>query len=95
MPANDNFIKPKLPPKPQLPTKPRLLPKSELDEFARPLTKIIDAKKNKIEIFPKIEISINETKLSEQPTKMFPNIDKAKKETQDYEKYEQEVKNQT
>ena len=47
VPADNNFTKAQLPPKPQLPTKPQLLPKPLLDEFARPLTKIINAKKIK------------------------------------------------
>ena len=95
MPADNNFIKPQLLPKAELLTKPQLPPELLLDEFARPLTKIIDAKKNNIEIIPKKEVSINETNLSEQPTKFFPNIDEVEKEKQDGEKYEEEVKNLT
>ena len=41
VPADNNFVKPQLPLKPQLPPKPLF------DEFARPLTKIIKAKKIK------------------------------------------------
>ena len=93
MPADDNFIKPQLPPKPQLPTKPQLPPKPLIDAFARPLTKIVEAKKNKIEIITKKELSINKTNLSEQFTKFFPNIDEVEKEKQDDEKFEEEVKN--
>ena len=93
MPADDNFIKPQLPPKPQLPTKPQLPPKPLIDAFARPLTKIVEAKKNKIEIIAKKELSINKTNLSEQFTKFFPNIDEVEKEKQDDEKFEKEVKN--
>ena len=93
MPADDNFIKPQLPPKPQLPTKPQLPPKPLIDAFARPLTKIVEAKKNKIEIIAKKELSINKTNLSEQFTKFFPNIDEVEKEKQDDEKFEEEVKN--
>ena len=66
-------------PKAELLTKPQLPPELLLDEFARPLTKTIDAKKNNIEIIPKKEVSINETNLSEQPTKFFQILMKLKK----------------
>ena len=74
MPADDNFIKPQLPPKPQLPTKPQLPPKPLIDAFARPLTKIVEAKKNKIEIITKKELSINKTNLSEHSLLNFSQI---------------------
>ena len=47
VPSDDNFIKPQLPPKPQFSpkTKPQLPPKPIIDDFARPLTNIIDDKK--------------------------------------------------
>ena len=47
-PSDINFIKPQLPPKLQfsLKTKPQLRPKPIIDNFARPLTKIIDDEKN-------------------------------------------------
>ena len=53
--SDNNFIKPQLPPKPQfLPkTKPQLPPKPIIDNFARPLTKIIDDEKNTIQIITK------------------------------------------
>ena len=44
--------KPPIPPKPVI-SKPPILPKPVLDTFSRPLTKIIDSKKNKIQIIPK------------------------------------------
>ena len=54
-PSDNNFIKSQLPPKPQfLPkTKPQLTPKPMIDHFAWPVTKIIDDKKNTIQIIPK------------------------------------------
>ena len=82
MPSDDNFIKPQLPPKPQFSpkTKPQLPPKPILDDFARPLTNIIDDKKNTIEIIPtKKEISLNETNLSEQASKIFQTLTKLTK----------------
>ena len=55
---DDSFLTPNKPPIPK---------KALLDQFSRPLTKIIDPKKNKIEIVPKKENpSINETNSSEQ-----------------------------
>ena len=95
VPADNNFIKPQLLPKPKLPAKPQLPPKLLLDEFPRPLTKTIVAKKNKIKIIPKKEVSINETSLSEKLTKIFRNIDEVEKEKQDDKKYVEEVKNRT
>ena len=95
VPADNNFIKPHLLPKPKLPAKPQLPPKLLLDEFPRPLTKTIVAKKNKIKLIPKKEVSINETSLSEKLTKIFRNIDEVEKEKQDDKKYVEEVKNRT
>ena len=46
-----------------------------IDNFARPLTRIIDEKSNTIEITPKKPTpDINETNLSEQLQEIFPNI---------------------
>ena len=47
MPSDNNFINPQLPPKLQFSpkTKQQLPPKPIIDDFARPLTKIIDDKK--------------------------------------------------
>ena len=53
--SDNNFMKLQLPPKPQFSpkTKLQLPPKSIIDNFARPLTKIIDDEKNTIQIIPK------------------------------------------
>ena len=53
--SDNNFMKLQLPPKPQFSpkTKLQLAPKSIIDNFARPLTKIIDDEKNTIQIIPK------------------------------------------
>ena len=47
-----------------------------LDTFSRPLTKIIDSKKNKIQIIPKKTESedIDNINLSQQLSKLFPEI---------------------
>ena len=49
VPYDNNFIKPQLPTKPQFSpkAKPQLPPKPIIDDFARPLTKIIDEEKYK------------------------------------------------
>ena len=54
-PSGNNFIRLQLPPKPQFSPKrkPQLPPKPIMDDFARPLTKIIDDKKNTIQTIPK------------------------------------------
>ena len=83
-PSDDNFIKPQLPPKPQLSpkAKPQLPPKPIIDDFARPLTNIIDDIKNTIKIIPrKKEVSLNETNLSEQASKIFQILTKLTKRT--------------
>ena len=56
--ADDSFELPDVPNKPPIPpkpviTKPPIPPKPILDTFSKPLTKIIDSKKNKIQIIPK------------------------------------------
>ena len=69
VPSDNNFIKPQLPLKPQfLPKKkPQLPPKPIIDDFSRPLTNIIDDKKNTIQIISKKKkAGLNETNLSEQ-----------------------------
>ena len=55
VPSDNNFIKPQLPSKPQFSPKKRsqVPPKPIIDDFARPLTKIIDDKKNTIRIISK------------------------------------------
>ena len=61
-------------------TKPQLPPKPIIDNFAKPLTKIIDDEKNTIQIIPrKKEVDLNKTNLSEQLSKIFPNIDEVNK----------------
>ena len=95
-PFGNNFIKPQLPPKRQFSpkTKPQLPPKPIIDNFARPLTKIIDDEKNTIQIIPKKkEVGLNETNLSEQLSKIFPNINEVNK--QDEEKFKENVNDLT
>ena len=55
VPSDNNFIKPQLPSKPQFSPKKKsqVPPKPIIDDFARPLTKIIDDKKNTIRIISK------------------------------------------
>ena len=71
-------------------TKPQLPPKPIIDNFAKPLTKIIDDEKNTIQIIPrKKEVDLNKTNLSEQLSKIFPNIDEVNK--LDEEKFKEKV----
>ena len=66
------------------------------DGFSRALTKIIDSKKNKIEVIPKTEkADINETNLSEQLSKLFPKLDEVINEKKDDEKNEAKIENLT
>ena len=55
--ADDSFALPDVPTKPLIPkpaiTKPTIEPKPVLHSFSQTLTKIIDSKKNKIQIIPK------------------------------------------
>ena len=52
-----------------------------IDNFARPLTRIIDDKSNTIEITPKKPApNINETNLSKQLWEIFPNVNEVIKE---------------
>ena len=90
VPSDNNFLKPQLTPKPQFSpkTKPQLPPKPIIDNFVRPLTKIIDDKKNTMQIIPK-KVSLNKTNLSEKLSKIFPNISKVNK--QDEQKFEEDV----
>ena len=91
--ADDSFIlpdvqtKPPVPPKPVI-TKPKIAPKPVLDSFSRPLTKIIDSKKNKIQIIPKKTESedIDDINLSERLSKLFPEINQVTEEKMDHEK---------
>ena len=55
VPSDNNFIKPQLPSKPQFSPKKKsqVPPKPIIDDFARPLTKITDDKKNTIRIISK------------------------------------------
>ena len=51
------------------------------DNFARPLTRIVDDKTNTIEITPKISTpNINKKKLSKQLQEVFPNVNEVIKE---------------
>ena len=51
------------------------------DNFARPLTRIVDDKTNTIEITPKILTpNINKKKLSKQLQEVFPNVNEVIKE---------------
>ena len=87
--ADDSFALPDVPNKPLIP------PKPVLDTFSRPLTKIIDSKKNKIQIIPeKIEIDdIDDVNLSKRLSKLFPEINKVTEEKIDDEKSEICVQN--
>ena len=59
----------------RLPNLARLPSRRTIDNFARPLTRIIDEKSNTIEITPKKPTAdINETNLSEQLQEIFPNV---------------------
>ena len=91
--ADDSFIlpdvqtKPPVPPKPVI-TKPKIAPKPALDSFSRPLTKIIESKKNKIQIIPEKTESedIDDINLSERLSKLFPEINQVTEEKIDHEK---------
>ena len=91
--ADDSFIlpdvqtKPSVPPKPVI-TKPKIAPKPVLDSFSQPLTKIIDSKKNEIQIIPKKTESedIDDINLSERLSKLFPEINQVTEEKIDHEK---------
>ena len=80
IPADDSFIRPDdLPDVPQTPI---------IDKFSRPLTKMVDDRKNTIEVTPKKpEADIEEKKLSQLLAEFFPDInevleeDKKMKET--------------
>ena len=79
--AHNSFALPDEPTKAPIPsqpviTKPKIGPKPVLDTFSRPLTKIIDSKKNKIQIIPKKTESedIDDINLSQQLSKLFPEI---------------------
>ena len=59
----------------RLPNLVRLPSRRTIDNFARPLTRIIDEESNTIEITPKKPTpDINETNLSEQLQEIFPNV---------------------
>ena len=80
VPAHDSFIRPDdLPDVPQTPI---------IDKFSRPLTKMVDDRKNTIEVTPKKpEADIEEKNLSQSLAELFPDInevleeDKKMKET--------------
>ena len=58
---------------------PEVSEKPLIDNFARPIKKIIDDKDHTIEITPKKTV-VEETNLSEQLQEIFPDLDKATKE---------------
>ena len=82
--ADDSFALPDVPNKPPIP------PKPVLDTFSRPLTKIIDPKKNKIQIIPKKTESndTDDVNLSKQLSILFPEINQVTEEKIDDEKSE-------
>ena len=63
------------------------------DDFPRHLTKIIDSKKNKIEVIlkKKKKTDINETNLPEQLSKLFPKLDEVINKKKDDEKNETKI----
>ena len=83
-------------PKPAI-TKPTIAPKPVLDSFSRPLTKIIDSKKNKIQIIPKKTASedTDDVNLSEWLSKLFPEIDQVTDQKKENEKSETDMENLT
>ena len=100
--ADDSFTLPDVPNKPLIPPKPVISksstpPKPVLDTFSRRLTKIIDSKKNKIQIIPKkIESNdIDNVNLSKQLSKLFPEINQVTEEKIDDEKSEIDMENLT
>ena len=65
----------------RLPNIASLPPRPSIDNFARPLTRIIDDKSNTIEITRKKPApNINKTNLSKQLQKIFPNVNEVVKE---------------
>ena len=100
--ADDSFVlpdvrtKPLITPKPVI-TKPTIVPKAVLDSFSWPLTKIINSKKNKIQIIPKkTESKDNDNiNLSEQLSKLFPEINQVTDEKLDDENSEIDMENLT
>ena len=98
--ADDSFALPDVPNKPPIPpkpviSKPPILPKPVLDTFSRSLTKIIDSKKNKIQIIPKkIESDdIDHVNLSKRLSKLFPEINQVTEEKIGDEKIEIDMEN--
>ena len=89
--ADDSFALPDVPNKPPIP------PKPVLDTFSRPLTKIIDPKKNKIQIIPQKTESndTDDVNLSKQLSKLFPEINQVTEEKIDDEKSQIDMENLT
>ena len=89
--ADDSFALP------DVLTKPLILPKPVLDNFSRLITKIIDSKKNKIQIIPKKSApeDIDDINLSERLPKRFPKIDHVLDEKMEDEKKEMDMENLT
>ena len=74
-PESLSLLRNRLPNIAPLPTRP------SSDDFARPLTRIIDDKANTIEVTPiKPTPDINETNLSRQLQEIFPNVNEVIKE---------------
>ena len=90
------WSKPPIPPEPVI-SKPPILPKPVIDTFSKPLTKITDSKKNKIQIIPKkIESDdIDDVNFSKRLSKLFPEINQVTKEKVDDEKSELDIENLT
>ena len=89
--ADDSFALP------DVPTKPFILPKPVLNKFSRPLTKIIDPKRKKMQIIAKKSApeDIDDINLSEQLSKLFPKIDQVLDEKKEDEKREMDMEHLT
>ena len=88
------WSKPPILPEPVI-SKPPILPKPVIDTISKPLTKITDSKKNKIQIIPKkIESDdIDDVNFSKRLSKLFPEINQVTKEKVDDEKSELDIEN--
>lgn len=87
--ADDSFALP------DAPTKPPIATKTVLYNFSRPLTKIIDSKRNKIQIIPKKTEpeDIDVVNMSKRLSKLFPEIDQEVTEQINDEKNEIDMEN--
>ena len=68
-----------------MPTKSPIATKPVLDNFLRPLTKVIDSKKNKIQIIPKKTKpeDTGDVNLSKELSKLFPEIEQVTEQIDD------------